>query len=78
VSLFRAWSCPFREVGALQPHACSGAFLLRDYVSRRFKLGFAKLASMLMCLDHIASFIVNANHSIMRMAPKLPKADFAR
>ncbi len=32
---------------------------------------FAEIASMRVHLDHVASLIVNANHSIMRTAQKL-------
>jgi hypothetical protein len=30
-----------------------------------------EIASLLLCFDHVASFIVNANHSIMSTAEKL-------
>jgi hypothetical protein len=32
---------------------------------------FFEIASVLMCLDHVARVIVNANHSIVRLAEKL-------
>jgi len=34
-----------------------------------------ELASVLVCFDHIASFIVNANHSVMRPAVDFGEAD---
>jgi hypothetical protein len=39
------------------------------------RLPLLEIARVLMRLNHVASFIVNANHSIMRAAVKLCVAD---
>jgi hypothetical protein len=39
------------------------------------KSPFFEIASVVVCFDHIARFIVNANHSIVRAAEKLGVTD---
>jgi hypothetical protein len=57
----------------------SGADGVKRHVDKRalslFTLRLFEIACLLLCVDYVASFIKNANHSIVRAAKKLGVAD---
>ena len=66
MSLFRTWFCLFREVGSLQSTPTQAlSCRVITFHDRRFNLGFAKLARVLVRFDHVACVMVNANHSMI-------------